>query len=275
MGARRRPARVRVGVAMKRASVYMGKSRRAADRGPGGWLCAAAFVTAALPALPAFARPDPILPPPGAQPEPGTSPATGQEAPVDPTDPQVIPPPQGLGCVEGTDQSVCDPSHPGGEQGQLPSNTPSSGWYDDMAKWMYGMQQSLGDLSEYGSKYSPRMEYYSKWLTSVTQQYYALGYTPYGKPRSYGHGHMTRGDFNYYHYYWIRPIYYSLLYYASQYYSTYGGSYDLSEYKSLLWKVVWNYDALVRCGWGLDGDDKGAREDLAADELARKAGVTP
>lgn len=221
----------------------------------------------------AQARPEPIPQPPGERPPPGASPGTGQPAPADPADPTVIPPPQGLACIEGADQTVCDPSHPGGPQGAVPGNEPQRPWFDDMATWMFGMQESLGDLSAFGQEHSPLIDYYATWLTSVTQQYYALAYLPDASPRPYGFGPMTRGDFNYYYYYWVRPIYFSLLHYAAEYYVEHAGSTEIGAYEGLIGSVAWNYHALVRCNYGLDGDDKAAREDVSGEDLERTAGV--
>lgn len=246
--------------------------RRAASAARGG-LLAAALSVPLLAGTAAHARPEPIPPPPGTPPPQGASPATGQPAPADPGDPPIIPPPEGLACIEGPDQSVCDPGHPGGAKGELPSNTPPSPWFDDMASWMFGLQESLDDLSDFGQQHSPLIDYYATWLMSVTQQYYALAFLPEAVPRSYPFGTMTRGDFNYYYYYWVRPIYYSLLYYAAGFYEAHVGGHYVPTYVSLLSSVSWNYHALVRCNYGLDGDDKGAREDLAVRELEASAGL--
>lgn len=239
-----------------------------------GGIHAAAIAIPLLLGAVAEARPAPIPPPPGLRPDPGAAPATGQSAPADPADPPLIPPPQGLACTEGVDQSVCDPSHPGGPGGALPGNTPPPGWFDDMATWMFGLQESLDGLSDFGEQQqAPLIDYYATWLMSVTQQYYALAFLPDAHPRPYGFGPMTRGDFNYYYYYWVRPIYFSLLHYATDYYAAHLGSPGIGAYENLIGSVAWNYHALVRCNYGLDGDDAGAREDLSAEDLERTAGV--
>lgn len=225
----------------------------------------------------AHARPEPI-PPPTEDPEPEESPGTGQDAPVDPEDPEPIPPPEGLDCIaedggEEEDQSDCDPDHPGNPDGDHPGNTPSSAWYDDMAMRMYYLQEDLEQMSAWADSHSLYIYYYSMWMMSVVQQYYAVGFYPSGDPREYPYGYMTRGDFNYYLYYWVRPIYYSLLYYSAQYYNSHLGEPQIPEYQQLLSNVASSYHPLVACNYGFNGDDTGAREDTSAYEREADAGI--
>jgi hypothetical protein len=217
----------------------------------------------------ADARPEPI-PKPVEEPEDEESPATGQEAPDDPEEPEVIEPPEGLDCVDGEDQSDCDPEHEGSDDGKRPGNNPPDVWYDDMAEQMYDLQESLDDMADWGMKHDTHVGYYATWMKSVVQQYYALGYGPSGKPRSYSHGRMTRGDYNYYYYYWVRPIYYSMLYYAAEYYESHT---EVSEYETLMYEVARSYRSMVRCNYGFNGDDADAREDLFMQKAEQRAGV--
>ncbi|HLT39070.1 MAG TPA: hypothetical protein VK034_22455 [Enhygromyxa sp.] len=216
----------------------------------------------------ADARPEPI-PKPVEKPEPGESPGTGQDAPEDPDDPPRIEPPEGLDCIEGDDQSDCDPDHEGDDHGRRPGNKPGDAWYRDMAEQMYNLQESLDDMADWGADHDPYVEYYAVWMRSVVQQYYALGYDK-GKPRKYSHGRMTRGDFNYYYYYWVRPIYFTMLHYSAYYYKSHIRSSDVEIYREVLHEVVESYHGLVLCNYGFNGDDEDAREDLRA-QLAEQA----
>jgi len=221
------------------------------------------------------ARPAPIPPPPGLEPEMGESPATGQPAPSDPEVPPEIPEPQGMACVEGQDQSICDPNHPGGPQGQMPGNEPGDAWFQDMAMQMYGMQQALQDMAAWSQGQASTIHYFSEWLLSVTRQYYAMGYTPSGQPRMYPFGRMTRGDFNYIMYYWIKPLYFNLLYQGAQFYTAHASMAELAPYKQKLYQVAVSYHRLMACNYGLNGADKGARQDMEARESELAAGMRP
>src|SRR5690606_34837655 len=140
------------------------------------------------------------IPKPVKAPDAGESPGTGQDAPEDPDEPELIEPPEELACVEDEDEEDCDPEYPG--EGKHPGNKPGPAWYDDMAYRMYEMQESLEGMEEWSSKYDhPYINYYARWMKSVMQQYYALAYYD-GKPREYSYGKMTRGAYNYYYYYW-------------------------------------------------------------------------
>lgn len=219
----------------------------------------------------ADARPEPI-PKPVASPDVGESPGTGQQAPDDPEEPELIPPPEGLQC-SAADEDVCDPDHPGNAAGKQPNNEPPPSWYDDMAEQMYNLQESLDDMSKWGADHDPYIEYYALWMRSVVQQYYALGYDYSGKPHDYDYGPMTRGDYNYYYYYWVRPIYLTMLHYCGYYYESHWQSPDLYRYQTMLGEVVDSYHALVKCNYGFNGDDEGAREDLYAQMAERNAGL--
>lgn len=218
----------------------------------------------------AYARPEPI-PEPVEEPEPEESPATGQDAPADPEDPPVIEPPEGLPCVEGEDQSNCDPGHPGDPEGKRPGNEPPEVWFDDMAMQMFELQEGLDDMAEWSARHDRYIYYYARWLKSVVQQYYALGYGPGGNPRQYSFGPMTRGDFNYYHYYWVRPLYFNLLYYGAQYYNR--GGPQIPDYLDMLQGVASSYHSLVLCNYGFNGNDRGSREDLRAQAAEARAGL--
>lgn len=218
------------------------------------------------------ARPDPIKPPPGATPPPSASPATGQPPPNDPQDPPPMPAPNGLPCTTGTDQRDCDPGHPGSPEGKRPGNTPPPAWFRDMAGRMFDLQESLEDMSEWARVNDPTVYYFSTWLMSVTQQYYALAYTPDGSPRPYAFGQMTRGDFNQIYYYWVRPIYFSLMDHAALYFQSHAAS-ELGDYPDLISDVLSSYHPLVLCNYGFNGDDAGAREDLEAKTVEAKAGA--
>lgn len=226
----------------------------------------------AMAATTAHARPEPIQPP-VEEPAPEESPGTGQDAPEDPADPPPIEPPGGLACTAAANQSDCDPAHPGGPEGKRPGNKPPRGWYKDMAKQMYELQGDLQQLSTWGKSHDPLVHYYATWMTSVVQQYYALGFHANGSPRSYSYGPMTRGDFNYYYYYWVQPIYYSLLYYSAQYYSAHTSSPQIPYYRSYLSNVASSYHDLVACNYGFNGDDEGAREDMKAKRREAQAGL--
>lgn len=217
------------------------------------------------------ARPDPI-PKPVAKPEPEQAPGTGQDAPEDPEEPPVIEPPEGLDCVAGEDQSDCDPDHAGNDAGKRPGNEPPNAWYDDMAEQMYNLQEGLDAMADYGAQHDPYVGYYATWMKSVVQQYYALGYD-HGKPREYSYGRMTRGDFNYYYYYWLRPIYFSLLHYSALYYQSHYDSPHVSRYQAALYEVVEGYHGMVACNYGFNGDDADAREDLQARQAEQNAGL--
>ncbi len=221
----------------------------------------------------AEARPAEIKPPPGAVPEQGQAPATGQPAPSDPQNPPEMPAPQDLQCAPGGEAAVCDPQHPGNEEGQQPNNTPGDAWFKDMATQMFELQESLKGLSNWSQGRAPYIEYYTQWLLAMTQQYYALGFYPSGVPRTYSYGRMTRADFNYYFYYWLRPVYYNLLYSSANYYSFHRGGPDYYIYQKSLYDVAHNYHDLVACNYGFNADDKGAREDMEAGKSEAKAGV--
>lgn len=226
----------------------------------------------------AQARPEPI-PKPVDKPEPGESPGTGQKLPDDPEEPPPLGDPLGRDCTEGEDQSNCDPDHP---DGKPPSNTPGPAWYDDMHQRMYDLQESLDDMIEWAEgEDDPDIEamcYYATLMQALVQQYYALAYDSSGEPRQYPFGKMTRGDYNYFFYYWVRPIYYyGLLYYAVRYYEENQDEGALKsqndEYLEHLDHVVQAYHPVVLCNYGFKGDDKGAREDLDAQAAEERAGV--
>jgi hypothetical protein len=221
----------------------------------------------------AGARPGRIKPPPGAVPETGESPATEQAAPQDPENPPAMPEPTGKACTQGANQTNCDPNHPGDAAGRKPGNTPGDAWYKDMAKQMYELQQALDPMITWSATQSPQMAYFGKWMQSVIQEYYELGFNPNGTPRKYDYGRMTRGDYNYILVYWVQPIYYNILYTASDYYSTHAGSSEISQYRKLLSPVVSNYHDLVRCNYGFNGDDNGALEDSEAYPVESRAGL--
>lgn len=210
------------------------------------------------------------IPPPVETPEPGDSPGTGEPAPTDPTEPEVIPPPGDLGCIEGADQSICDPGHP---DDQPPGNTPSPEWFNDMSARMYYLQESLHDLATWASGQDLYIYYYSTWMKSVVQQYYALAYDAPGEPHQYPYGPMTRGDFNYVYFYWVRVIYFSLLHYSAEYHDSHQGSPQIPQYRALLGNVSATYHPLVLCNYGFNGDDQGAREDLTARAAEAAAGL--
>jgi hypothetical protein len=84
---------------------------------------------------------------------------------------------------------------------------------------------------------------------------------------------MTRGDYNYYFYYWVRPIYFSLLYYSTQYYESHRGDSQIPYYKDMLYKVSSSYHPLVLCNYGFNGNDMGSREDLRAKRAEDRAGL--
>ena len=217
----------------------------------------------------AQARPEPI-PKPVEEPEPGESPATGQEAPEDPEDPPRIPPPGEMDCIEDEDEESCDPDHPAEEP---PGNKPGPAWYSDMAYRMYELQESLEEMTTWSSGKDPYITYYSKWMKSVVQQYYSIAYEPSGKPREYSYGKMTRGGYNYVYYYWVRVVYYNLLYYSADYYQDHYDEPEIPEYKEKLGKVAEAYHPLVLCNYGFNGDDEGAREDLSARAAEERAGL--
>jgi len=219
----------------------------------------------------AEARPEPI-PKPVAMPDIDESPGTGQDAPEDPEDPPLIEPPEGLDCVAGDDQSDCDPGHEGDDAGRRPGNEPSDEWYGDMALRMYVLQESLDDMSEWAEEHDPYVAYYVVWMKSVVQQYYSLGYDHSGKPREYSYGRMTRGDYNYYYYYWVRPIYLTMLHYSAYYYKSHRHSPDLYEYEEALAQVAGSYHMLVLCNYGFNGEDEDAREDLRVQLAEQNAG---
>ncbi|HWN66554.1 MAG TPA: hypothetical protein VNM90_02880 [Haliangium sp.] len=217
----------------------------------------------------ALARPAPI-PKPVEEPEPEESPGTGQDAPQDPEEPPLIEPPEGIACNEEGDDEDCDPGHPADKH---PGNKPQPAWYSDMAYRMYELQESLEEMSAWASGEDSYIYYYSTWMKSVAQQYYALGYDDDGEPREYPYGKMTRGDYNYVYYYWVRPIYYSLMYYSAQYYEVHKYEPQIGEYKKRLGYVADSYHPLVLCNYGFNGDDKGSREDLAAKKAEGRAGI--
>ena len=217
----------------------------------------------------AHARPEQI-PMPVEEPEPGESPGTEEPPPEDPEEPPLIEPPAGLACVEEDDQSVCDPDHPADKP---PGNTPSKAWFNDMSFRMYELQESLDDMASWASGQDVYIYYYSTWMKSVVQQYYALAYDAPGKPHQYPYGPMTRGDFNYVYYYWVRVIYFSLLHYSVEYYDRHQGSPQIPQYLDRLGDVSSTYHPLVLCNYGFNGDDQGAREDLTARAAEARAGL--
>jgi hypothetical protein len=238
------------------------------------WVFTPAVLTLGLFALgtAAHARPEPI-PKPVEEPEPEESPGTGQDAPEDPEDPEIIPPPEGMDCIDEDDQSDCDPDHAGDAAGKHPGNTPPDAWYDDMAEQMYNLQEGLEDMADWGAEHDPYVGYYAVWMKSVVQQYYALGYADKGEPREYSYGRMTRGDFNYYYYYWVRPTYFSLLHYSAQYYESHRYGPGIYEYQFLMYEVASSYRGMVLCNYGFNGEDDESREDLQAELAQERAGV--
>jgi hypothetical protein len=175
--------------------------------------------------------------------------------------PKEMPKPTGKQCVEGTDQTICDKQHPGNSQGQKPNNTPSDAWYKDMAKQMYEMQQALDGMVTWSGTHDRQTMNYSMWLRSIVQQYYSYGYEPDHTPRSYSFGRMSRGDYNYYYYYWVQPIYYELLYKLMAYRVRSPAD---TTYMPYLRAVSQNYHDLVRCNYGFNGNDGGAQDDSHA-----------
>lgn len=220
----------------------------------------------------AFARIGKIPPPPAKAPAAGESPATDQPAPEDPENPPPMPAPDGKACTKGPDQKDCDPGHPGNEKGAKPGNKPPDAWYTAMAGEMYNLQQSLEKMSSYSQTRDTILSYYSTWALSVTQQYYSLGFRD-GVPISYPYGRMTRGDFNYYFFYWLQPIYYNILYQAADYYRVHSRETNIVEYKEKLRKVVSSYHGLVKCNYGFNGNDNGALEDSEANAEEAAAGI--
>lgn len=246
--------------------------------GPVSWMRDRRFIGAMLAlgllayGTDAQARPEPI-PEPTEEPEPEESPGTGEDAPDDPEDPPPIEPPEGLECAEGEDQGEeedCDPGHPDDEH---PNNHPGPAWYDDMAYRMYELQESLEDMSSWAASEDVYIYYYARWLMAVVQQYYALAYDGQGEPREYPYGKMTRGDFNYVFYYWVRPIYYSLMYYSAEYYEENEDEPQIPEYQQRLGDVADSYHPLVLCNYGFNGDDDGSREDLSVRNVEARAGI--
>jgi hypothetical protein len=232
------------------------------------------LILLSLAALPiAGARPGRIKPPPGAVPATAESPATAQPAPQDPQDPPPLPQPTGKACTQGQDQSDCDPNHPGDAAGRRPGNTPGDAWYRDMAKQMFELQEALDPVIAWSSKEAPQMAYFAEWMQSLVQQYHELGFHPNNNPREHAHGRMTRGDFNYILVYWVQPVYYNVLYSASDYYRAHAGSPEISEYRRMLDPVMSNYHDLVRCNYGFNGNDKGALEDSEAYPVESSAGL--
>lgn len=235
-------------------------------------LLGAGLILAQLVGSDVSARVGKIPPPPAKAPAEGKSPATGQPAPVNPKEPPPIAAPQGKPCKSGPDQKVCDPGHPGNPEGKKPGNKPPDAWYTAMAGEMYNLQQGLEKMSTYSSRYDSNVNYYTEWLTSVIRQYYELAYYR-GAPRQYSFGRMTRGDFNYVLFYWVQPIYYNLLYQASDYYRSHYRESHMSEYKSAMKSVSSAYHGLVKCNYGFNGEDSGALEDSEAQEFEATAGI--
>jgi hypothetical protein len=236
-------------------------------------LLGAGLILAQLVGSDVSARIGKIPPPPAKAPPEGKSPATGQPAPADPKEPPPIAAPEGKPCKSGPDQRECDPDHPGSPEGKKPGNKPPDAWYTAMAGEMYDLQQGLEKVSNWSSRHESTVHYYSEWLQSVTQQYYESAYHD-GVPRQYPFGRMTRGDFNYILFYWVQPIYYNLLYQASEYYRSHSSESHISEYKSAMKSVSSAYHGLVKCNYGFNGEDSGALEDSEAQEFEATAGIS-
>ncbi len=112
-------------------------------------------------------------------------------------------------------------------------------------------------MATWASGHDLYIYYFSTWMKSVVQQYYR---TRLRRPRHTAPVPVRPddpGDFNYVYYYWVRVIYFSLLYYSAEYYDRHQDSPQIPQYIYLLGNVSSTYHPLVLCNYGFNGDDQG------------------
>ncbi|WP_141731848.1 hypothetical protein [Oligoflexus tunisiensis] len=149
------------------------------------------------------------------------------------------------------------------------TNTPSMDWYKDMHQQLYDMQQHAQAIQQ--SYYSYELTYYAAYLYHVLDKLYHSTYDSYGKPKKYGWGYPTRGDFNYIYYYWIRPLYKKMIHHGGLYYS-HTNPYYHQAYKKNFQSFYYGYHSLTRCMYGKNSNDPQAEDDTAWVNMEAKAG---
>lgn len=150
------------------------------------------------------------------------------------------------------------------------SNTPSINWYNDMYRQLYDMQQHAQQVRD--AQYSDEISHYADQLYNVLEKVYLETYDSSGYPRDYEWGWATRGDLNFYYYYWIRPLYQRTLAYGVVY-THQDYSDDHGTYSQYFTALADGYHKLTRCMFGLNGDDVKAEDDTQVNFLEIAAGI--
>jgi hypothetical protein len=211
--------------------------------------------TVLLMASSAFAQ---VPPPPGNAPGVGESPGTGQNEPAP------------LPSPIGRNTSV---RHPDWRVG----NSLGDDWYPAMHGDIYFFQEQVKKLMDWSKDYHHGIYHKAHWLNFLIEKYYFSCYDQHGKARWYNYGRCTRGDFNYYYFYWIRPVYYNLLRQSADYYREYkhkhSHAHKVREYKGYIKEVVYKYHRFTKCNYGFNGDDNRAQDDVEAGSFEDDLGV--
>ncbi|MFW7381076.1 MAG: hypothetical protein ACOH5I_19830 [Oligoflexus sp.] len=212
----------------------------------------------------AAAVPAPLDPPPGstediddeepiddAEPAPDDT-ETDIEQPADDTDSDISPDDPTAGAEpSGKDSAIDHPDELG--------NHPSKVWYQDMYKSLNDMKKSAYQMASYSKSYE--VSYYSDWLYQALDQYmnqtYVYDYNQY-YPRYYSKWkyYATRGDHNYFYYYYVRPLYYQTLRELAKLPNS-----EAAIYQRYTRQFIKSYRYYTRCNYGHNGNDPRAAWD--------------
>jgi hypothetical protein len=188
-----------------------------------------------------------VPPPPVAAPGPGASPGTGQGDTVQ--TPMTTPSGRGTSADSHVGNAVDDM------------------WFNAMHGDIYYFQQHINELYDWSRNYNSNINKYSSQIRYYLDQYYFSCYDSSGHARWYNnqYGRCSRGDFNYYYYYWIRPLYTKLIWYGADYYREYhnksGHSQHVHDYQRYMKDTVYYYHHFTKCNYGINGDDPKAVDD--------------